>query len=351
MNDMSAVQTNGQLSRHLSRHQDLTRHYLNASPAPKAGPPRPDMVWVPGGSFMMGSDQHYPEEGPAHKVRVEGFWMQAGTVSNRDYARFVAETAYRTMAERVPDAALYPGALPEMLVPGSMVFIRPRQRVDLLQIANWWAWMPGADWRHPLGPDSNLEGKEDHPVVQLALEDVQAYVDWAGLALPTEAEWEFAARGGLDGASYVWGDDFMPEGQAMANTWRGEFPWQYLGPGKHHGTMPAHAFPPNGYGLHQMAGNVWEWTADWYRQRHEAPAKPCCVPLNPRGGNLDGSYDAQHPQFRIARRVIKGGSHLCAPNYCRRYRPAARAAHPVDTGACHIGFRCIARPETAKRLQ
>lgn len=324
---------------------DRRSAWLDAAPAP--GPaPRPGLAWIPGGQFAMGSDRHYPEEAPAHPVRVSGFWMAATVVTNAEFARFVDATGYVTLAERDPDPALYPGAIPGMLVPGGMVFFKPPGRVDLRDIGNWWAYVGGADWKHPRGPGSSLAGLDDHPVVQVVHEDALAYARWAGLELPTEAEWEFAARGGLDGADYVWGADFMPDGAPMANTWHGEFPWQRLPPSLAGGTMPVRAFAPNGYGLYQMAGNVWEWTTDWYRARHpEAAHKACCVPLNPRGGALDGSYAAGQPDDlpRIGRKTIKGGSHLCAPNYCRRYRPAARYPHPIDTGTCHLGFRCILR--------
>jgi formylglycine-generating enzyme required for sulfatase activity len=327
-----------------SPYVDRRKEYLAQSPPP-GKQPRPNLVWIPGGDFLMGSDVHYPEEAPAHPVRVSGFWMAQTVVTNAQFARFVSATGYVTVAERPPDPALYPGALPGMLVPGGLVFTKPPGRVDMRQIANWWAYVEGADWRHPRGPESTIKGLERHPVVQVALEDAEAYAAWAGAELPTEAEWEFAARGGLDGAEYVWGAHFMPRGKPMANTWHGEFPWQNLRAGGFEGTAPVTAFPPNGYGLYEMAGNVWEWTADWYRERNGAQHKACCVPSNPRGGAADQSYDPQLPEIRIARRVIKGGSHLCAPNYCRRYRPAARYPHPVDTGTCHVGFRCIVRPQ------
>jgi formylglycine-generating enzyme len=303
------------------------------------------MTWIAGGAFTMGSDTHYPEEAPAHEVRVSGFWMDETAVTNAQFARFVVETGYVTMAERPPDPAMYPGALPEFLVPGGLVFTKPPWRVGLDHIGNWWAYVPGADWRHPLGPDSTVDGLDQHPVVQVALEDAEAYAKWARAELPTEAEWEFAARGGFDGAEFVWGVEYMPNGKPMANTWQGEFPWQNLRIDGFEGTAPVKSFPPNGYGLYEMAGNVWEWTSDWYRERHAVPHKACCVPSNPRGGPIDKSYDPREPGTRIPRKVIKGGSHLCAPNYCRRYRPAARYPHPVDTSTCHVGIRCIVRPK------
>jgi formylglycine-generating enzyme required for sulfatase activity len=231
-----------------------------------------------------------------------------------------------------------------MLYAGSLVFVKPPGPVDRSQIGNWWQFMRGADWRHPRGPSSSLEGLQQHPVVHVCYSDAQAYARWAGKELPTEAEWEFAARGGLEGATYAWGEEFMPEGRLMANTWQGEFPWQNRVEDGYEGTSPVGVFPPNGYGLYDVAGNVWEWTTDWYYPSHPKEAlKSCCTPRNPRGGAETDSYDPAQPEIRIPRKVIKGGSHLCAPNYCRRYRPAARFPEPIDTSACHLGFRCIVR--------
>jgi formylglycine-generating enzyme required for sulfatase activity len=292
----------------------------------------------------MGSDQHYAEEAPVHPVRVDGFWMDLHTVTNRQFSQFIEETGYVTFAEIAPDPKDYPGALPEMLYPSSMVFVKPPARVDIRNSTNWWTFMRGADWRHPTGPDSSIEGLDDHPVVHVAYRDVEAYAKWAGKELPTEAEWEFAARGGLDGAEYAWGHKLFPGGRPVANTWQGEFPWQNLALDRYERTSPVNAFPPNGYGLLDMIGNVWEWTTDWYQPRHpEQRQKACCVPQNPRGGREESSYDPNQPEIKIPRKVLKGGSHLCAPNYCRRYRPAARFPHPVDTSTCHVGFRCIVR--------
>jgi sulfatase modifying factor 1 len=326
-------------------HKDRKDEYLGASPVP-GSPPRPDMVWIPGGSFSMGSDTHYPEEAPVHKVVVSGYWMDQTVVTNTQFARFVAETGYVTVAERPLDPAMYPGALPELLVPGGLVFMKASRPVDLRHIGNWWAYVPGTDWRHPLGPHSSLAGLDDYPVVQISYEDAEAFAGWAHADLPTEAEWEFAARGGLDGAEFVWGSELMPNGRFMANIWQGEFPWQNLCTDGFEGTAPVRSFSPNGYGLYQMAGNVWEWTADWYREHKliPAPHKPCCTPANPRGGPVEQSYDPCQPQIKIPRKVLKGGSHLCAPNYCRRYRPAARYPQPIDTATCHVGFRCVVRP-------
>jgi formylglycine-generating enzyme required for sulfatase activity len=308
------------------------------------------MVWIEGGGFRMGSDAHYPEEAPAHGVRVNGFFIDPCPVTNRQFAGFVAATGYRTIAERAPNPADYPGALPHMLKPGSLVFRKARGPVDLHNSSNWWEWKPGAYWRHPEGKGSSVAARLDHPVVQVALEDAEAYADWAGKALPTEAEWEFAARGGLDGAEFVWGDDFSPEGRQMANTWQGEFPWQNLCVDGFERTSPVGVFPANGYGLFDMAGNVWEWTTDWFSAHHISNTEsPCCVPSNPRGGPVEASFDPAQPQFSIPRKAVKGGSFLCAPNYCRRYRPAARHAQMVDSGMSHIGFRCVVRQATASR--
>jgi formylglycine-generating enzyme required for sulfatase activity len=304
-----------------------------------------NLVWVEGGEFRMGSDSHYPEEAPMHNVHVDGFFIDPCPVTNREFAAFVAATGYRTVPERPPNPADYPGALPHMLKAGSLVFRKTRGPVDLHDVTNWWGWKPGAYWRHPEGRGSSVAGRLDHPVIQVAFEDAEAYARWAGKTLPTEAEWEFAARGGLDGAEFVWGNEFTPEGRQMANTWQGEFPWQNLCLDGFERTSPVGVFPPNGYGLYDMAGNVWEWTTDWFGARHETDAgSPCCVPTNPRGAPVGASYDRAQPQFSIPRRVVKGGSFLCAPNYCRRYRPAARHAQMVDSGMSHIGFRCVIRP-------
>jgi formylglycine-generating enzyme len=230
-------------------------------------------------------------------------------------------------------------------VPGSLVFTRTPGPVDLRHLSQWWTWTPGASWQRPGGPRSSLEGRQAHPVVHVAAEDAEAYAAWTRKALPTEAEWELAARGGLDGARFTWGDRPERDGERLANYWHGDFPWRPAAGYGH--TTPVGSFPPNGFGLHDMAGNVWEWTADWYASRHPEPAdKPCCVPRNPRGVAMDDSYDPAQPQFRTPRRVIKGGSFLCADSYCMRYRPAARRPQALDTGMSHIGFRCVARSAT-----
>jgi formylglycine-generating enzyme required for sulfatase activity len=225
------------------------------------------------------------------------------------------------------------------------VFVQPAQRVDLGDHYNWWRWVPGADWRHPRGPATSIRGLAQHPVVQVAWEDVEAYARWAGKQLPTEAEWEFAARGGLDGAEYTWGDEYMPAGRYMANTWQGEFPIVNQQLDGFRWTAPVGSFPPNGYGLYDMAGNVWEWTSDWFQRHDETVEHACCTLADPRGGDRELSYDPQELELgiRIPRKVMKGGSHLCAPSYCRRYRPAARMPQPADTGTSHLGFRCMLR--------
>ncbi len=316
----------------------------------RAQPERPrmaamlDMVWIPGGTFRMGSDEHYPEERPVHRVSVDGFWIDRHPVTNGRFRRFVEATKHTTFAEIPPDPKDYPGALLDMIYAGSLVFVKLPHRVDLRDCGQWWDFMRGANWRHPRGANSSIDGMDGHPVVHVTYGDAEAFATWEGKELPTEAEWELAARGGLDGAAYAWGDDFMPGGRPMANTWQGEFPWQNLCEDGYEGTSPVGAFPPNGYGLYDMIGNVWEWTSDWYRTRHpDEKQKACCVPRNPRGGNERESYDMAQPAIRIPRKVLKGGSHLCAPNYCRRYRPAARFPEPIDTSACHVGFRCIVR--------
>lgn len=303
------------------------------------------MVWIPGGTFLMGSDRHYPEEAPAHKVAVTGFWMDICPVTNRDFAAFVEATGYVTVAERPVDPANYPGAKPDMLAPSSVVFSKPKTPVDLRNHYNWWVYVRGANWRHPHGPASSIKRLSDHPVVHVAYEDAEAYAAWAKKELPTEAEWEFAARGGLEAADYVWGDELTPGGRQMANTWQGEFPWKNLREDGYERTSPVAAFPANGYGLFDMAGNVWEWTSDWY-QEHGKIDSPCCTIANPTGADQGDSLDPLQPHIKIPRKVMKGGSHLCAPNYCRRYRPAARMAQPVDTSTCHVGFRCILRDMT-----
>lgn len=287
-----------------------------------------NLVWIPPQTTVLGSDAHYPEEAPAREVTVDGFWIQPYQVTNAQFTEFVDATGYVTVAERPVDPDDFPGAPPENLVPGSMVFQRTAGPVDLRHLNQWWTWTPGACWNHPRGPRSSLKGREQHPVVHIAFADAENYADWAGLALPTEAQWETAARGGLAGAAYTWGDEPEQAGERLANYWHGEFP--YLPETDYGTTKPVGSFAPNGYGLFDMAGNVWEWTTDWYGE--DRATTPCCAA---------DSLDPNQPQFAIPRKVIKGGSFLCADSYCMRYRPAARRPQMVDTGMSHIGFRCI----------
>ena len=277
------------------------------------------MTWIPDGTFAMGSDRFYPEERPVHHVTVDGFWMDEKPVTAADFRRFVRETAYVTVAERPLDPAEYPDADPELLVPGSLVFQQTSGPVSLDDYRRWWAYVPGAFWKKPGGKGTTINGRDTHPVTHVAYEDAEAYAAWAGKELPTEAEWEHAARGGLDGADFAWGDEHFPDGKPMANTWQGRFPWENLKTDGFEGTSPVGSFPPNGYG---------------------AAEQPCCAP---RGAGAASSSAGLQPGEHIPRRVIKGGSHLCAPNYCLRYRPAARQGEQVDTSTGHLGFRCVVR--------
>jgi sulfatase modifying factor 1 len=293
-------------------------------------PPAEDMAWVPGGTFLMGSEDFYPEERPVRSVAVDGLWIDTKPVTAAQFRRFVRETGYVTVAERPLDPQDYPDADPELLVPGSLVFRKTAGPVPLDDVRNWWEYAPGASWKRPGGPGTTINGRDHHPVVQVAFEDAAAYAAWAGKELPTEAEWEHAARGGLEGALFVWGDDELPGGEPAANTWQGRFPWENLKLDGYEDTSPVGSFPPNGYGLYDMAGNVWEWTTDFFAPDGNGGAPVCCAP-------------SVMPGERFPRRVIKGGSHLCAANYCLRYRPAARQSETVDTSTGHIGFRCIVR--------
>jgi sulfatase modifying factor 1 len=306
------------------------------------------MAWIPGGEFLMGSESFYPEERPVRRVAVDGFWMDARPVTAAEFRRFARDTGYVTVAERPLDPVLYPDADPALLVPGSLVFRPSAAPVDLSDNRAWWEYVPGAYWKRPAGPGSTINGRDRHPVVHVASEDVEAYASWAAKELPTEAEWEFAARGGLEGAVFAWGDDHFPNGNALANSWQGEFPWQNLKLDGFDGTSPVGSFPPNGYGLYDVTGNVWEWTSDWFS--HPLPgdaAHACCVPRNPRIASSEGSQAPPgEAGSQIPRKVIKGGSHLCAPNYCLRYRPAARQPQMIDTSTSHLGFRCIVRVTT-----
>ena len=314
--------------------------------------PTAGMTWIPRGEFRMGSADFCPEERPVHTVAVAGFWMDTRPVTVAQFRRFVKQTGHVTVAERAPIQAANPGTDPDLLLPGSRVFRMTAGPVEEREFGTWWCYQPGASWRHPDGPGSDLVRRDKHPVTHVAYADAQAYADWAGKELPTEAEWEYAARGGLDGAAYGWGDEFAPAGQQLANVWHGEFPWQNLALDGYERTSPVASFPPNGYGLYDMTGNVWEWTADVFRQRHDSDraahpdrsadetGRPCCPP---RHAQATGYLAAPFPARDISSRVIKGGSHLCAPSYCLRYRPAARQGSAVDTSTSDLGFRCVLR--------
>jgi len=310
---------------------------------------RAEMVEIPAGRYRMGSDRFYPEEGPVREVQIDAFAIDRGPVTVSQFAAFAEETGYLTIAERPPSPDDYPEADPSLLVAGSAVFHPTAGPVPLVDPGIWWAYVPGADWRHPWGPASDNAERQDHPVTHIAYTDAEAYADWAGKALPTEAEWEYAARGGLDGSVFAWGDEERPDGHLMANFWQGDFPWRNTGARGWRGTTPVGLFPANGYGLCDVTGNVWEWTSDYFSPRGagaraESSHHACCgPPRNPRVETADASYDVGRPGAHIPRRVIKGGSHLCAPSYCLRYRPSARQPEAVDTSTSHIGFRCVRR--------
>ncbi|MEH3104927.1 MAG: formylglycine-generating enzyme family protein [Sphingomonas phyllosphaerae] len=310
-----------------------------------------------GGRFRMGSSAFYPEEAPTRLVSVDPFWIDEVPVTNAAFRRFVDATGYVTLAEIAPDPRDYPGLAPDMAKPGSLVFERTAGPVDLGDYGQWWHFRYGADWHHPLGPDSDLDGLDDHPVVHVAHVDALAYATWAGKSLPTEAEWEYAARGGLDGAEYAWGDELAPGGAMLANYWQGLFPYANQLLDGYERTSPIRTYPANGFGLYDMIGNVWEWTDDWYglpartvdagKSKARSSGDCCAVPANPRGARERDSHDAALPG--IARKVIKGGSHLCAENYCQRYRPAARHPQAIDSSTTHIGFRCVMREASGSK--
>ncbi|MGX1305692.1 sulfatase modifying factor 1 [Amorphus suaedae] len=293
-------------------------------------------VDLPGGSFMMGSERFYPEEGPAEKVTVGPFAISTTEVTNDQFAAFVAATGYVTTAEQGLDPEKYPDVPEELRRPGSMVFAQPSERVSLADPNAWWRYVTGADWRHPTGPDSSIEGLGHHPVVQVSPEDAAAYAAWAGGRLPTEAEWEFAARGGLDAADYAWGQTYQAPGEAWkANTWQGLFPSVDMAEDGHHGTAPAASFAPNGYGLYDMIGNVWEYVGDYWVPGHVPGPK-----VDPQGPDAVVAARFSSPATG-PRRVVKGGSWLCAPSYCQRYRPSARQPAELSLGTNHIGFRIV----------
>jgi formylglycine-generating enzyme len=300
-------------------------------PSVKKEEPHRGMVRLPAGSFRMGAEGFYEDEAPVRDVSVESFWIDKTPVTNVQFARFVADTAYVTVAEVAPDPADYPGMDPRFAVPGSIVFTPPEQPVDIRAEPSWWNIVAGADWRHPLGPASDLAGRDDHPVVHIAQADAAAYCRWAGKSLPTEAEWEYAARGGLDGATFAWGEQLHPGGRRMAKTWAGTFPWHNTAPKGLERTSPVRAYPKNGYGLYDLIGNVWEWTESLYDAPSRPAEKTCC------------GTTTRVPPGEQPRRVTKGGSHLCSPDYCQRYRPAARWPQTIDTATSHLGFRCVKR--------
>ena len=302
-----------------------------------------DLVELDGGAFRMGSTQFYPEEAPVHTVTIAPFAVERHPVTNTQFGEFVAETGYRTVAEIAPDPALFPGAAPQDLVPGALVFTETSGAVDLRDWQQWWAWTPGADWRHPFGPESSIDDKSEHPVVQVCYADAAAYARWAGRRLPSEAEWEFAARGGST-TTYAWGEDPAPDGQLMANTWQGSFPYRNDGALGWVGTSPIGSFPPNGYGLVDMIGNVWEWTTTRFTGHHRV-GRAGETPVGragetPVGGPVHACCGPPAPDPSVSQ-ALKGGSHLCAPEYCHRYRPAARSPQSQDSATTHIGFRCV----------
>jgi sulfatase modifying factor 1 len=302
------------------------------------------MVWIPAGTFLMGSEDFYPEESPTRRVSVDGFWMDEHPVTAAEFRRFVRETGYVTFAERPLVETDYPDADPNLLLPGSLVFVGSTGPVSLDDVTNWWEYRPWACWRRPGGKGTTINGRDNHPVTHVAWDDVAAYASWAGKEIPTEAEWERAARGGLEGAAFAWGDEHFPDGKPMANTWQGQFPWQNLKLDGYERTSPVRSFPPNGYGLFDITGNVWEWTSDSYTANRVGRVKSaCCAPPNPNVTNTESHATADAPGAQLPSKVIKGGSHLCAPNYCLRYRPAARQPQMIDTSATHLGFRCIIR--------
>jgi sulfatase modifying factor 1 len=306
---------------------------------------RDSMIRVEGGEFAMGSESFYPDEGPVQRISVAGFWIDRYPITNAQFAAFVDETGYVTEAECAPDLAVYPDTPPENLVPGGLVFVMPLGPVHLGDFRQWWAWTPGADWRHPTGPRSSIVGLDQHPVVQVSHSDAVAYCQWRGRELPSEAEWEYAARGGIDGAVFTWGNEDLQETDPVANTWQGAFPYENTEIDGWTRTSPVDSYPPNGYGIYDMAGNVWEWTDDWYTARRaDTSSHPCCGPIWARGGTREESFESN--QAEIPRKVLKGGSHLCTPQYCYRYRPAARQPQTIDTSSGHIGFRTVSRSRT-----
>ena len=335
-----------------------------STPSPKVsdtGPPGPapeGMCWIPGGVFTMGTDdpEAHEAERPAHKVQVAGFWIDQTEVTNAQFRKFVDATGYKTVAERPIDWEVMKKDLPpgtpkppdDQLRPGSLVFTPPAGVLPpggLDDITNWWRWVAGADWKHPEGPESSIDGMDDYPVVHVAYEDAEAYARWAGKRLPTEAEWERAARGGVEGRKFAWGDSFAPEGKRLANTWQGKFPEMVEDQDGHPKIAPVKCYPPNPYGLYDTIGNVWEWCSDWYRPDAYRIDGEKDLTVDPKGP--DKSYDPNEPYQ--PKRVTRGGSFLCSSNYCTNYRPAARQGSAIDSGLSHTGFRCVKDPEPAAK--
>ena len=309
---------------------------INTLPAP--GPPPEGMIWIPGGTFWMGcAECEMPDTLPVHLVTVDGYWLDKTPLTNAEFAKFVQATKYLTIAERKPDPKDFPGADPKLLVPGSAVFNPPAKEISLDNALAWWKYQPGANWQHPEGPKSNLTGRENHPVVHIAWDDAIAYAKWAGKRLPTEAEYEFAARGGQDRNKYSWGNELKPNGKWAANIWQGKFPNKDLGEDGFHSTSPVTAFPPNGFGLYDMGGNVWQWCADWYRPDYFATLPQAGATKNPTGPA--DSHDPDEPKLK--KRVQKGGSFLCSDQYCSRYLVGSRGKGAVDSGGSNVGFRCV----------
>jgi len=334
--------TSGETSKHVVPPPDqpavsnVAKNAPAASPTKPLGPAPEGMVWIPGGTFMMGtSDTRLRDASPLHEVSVDGFWMDKTELTNQEFEKFVKATGYLTVAEKKPDAKDFPDAPAELLVPGSIVFTPPSEKVPLDNHLAWWRYVPGANWRHPEGPDSSIQGRENHPVVHICWDDAVAYAKWAGKRLPTEAEWEYASKGPKGGSTYLWGDDFKPHGQWAANIWQGEFPIKNSEGDGFRRTAPVASYPPNGFGLHDMAGNVWEWCADWYR-----PNYPSGPQRNPQGP--PSSYDPDEPG--VLKRVQRGGSFLCTDEYCTSYMPGWRGKGAPDSAATHIGVRCVKSP-------
>jgi sulfatase modifying factor 1 len=326
------------ISRHVLQPAALveTAGVLDTSRSATANDAPPGMVWIRGGRFWMGTD-HMEDAQPVHQVEVKGFWIDRTNVTNEEFARFVKATGYVTIAERPLDPKEFPNLAPDELAPGSVVFTPPTGPVSLDHPLAWWRFVKGANWQHPQGPGSNLAGKEQYPVVQIAWPDAVAYAKWAGKRLPTEAEWEFAARGGRDRQNYPWGNQLNPNGKWMANTFQGHFPDKNTSEDGYAGVAPVASYPPNDFGLYDMSGNVWQWVADWYRPDYYAQLGREEIPINPEGP-FD-SFDPQEPG--VAKRVQKGGSFLCTDQYCERYMPGARGKGDPETGTNHLGFRCV----------